>query len=285
MCENEQGHQKTMDVTDFKRGKDYIYLRCSECGLVFLNPFPTEEELGTLYELESQLYEEDTEGFASRMANLLAGSREGVVASVSRKPGKILDVGCGLGVFAKRMRERGWDAYGFEISQSAADKAKERVGNDKIFDTWDQIPRNWFDVVTLWHVLEHVQDPVNLIQKIRDSLKLGGWLVIEVPNFNSLSLQVFKESYIHHRIPDHVLYWSKMSLVRLLSDENFEVSKIWCPVIWPLTFSKTLKNRSPNSLLAKVGFALSIPISIAGAFAGAMAGRGEFIRVCVKKMD
>lgn len=274
-----------MEVKDIKTGRDYSYAGCPNCGLTFLNPFPSEDELSALYNSEFQLYEEDVKGFVSRFASLLASSREDVVASAQRKPGKILDIGCGLGVFAERMRERGWDAYGFEISLDVIRQAKKRLGENKVFDNWREIPKKWFDVITLWHVLEHVQDPVDLIQKIRDSLKVDGWLIIEVPNFGSLSLQVFKKSYVHHSIPVHVLYWSRMSLVRLLRDGKFEISKVWYPLIWPLTFSKTLKNHISNSLLAKVGFFLSIPISIAIALAGVMTRTGKFIRVCAKKVD
>lgn len=274
-----------MGVKDFRRNKDYKYLRCARCDLLFLNPSPDRDELSAIYDSEFESYQRESRSLVARLGDLLAGSREALANSVSKKPGVILDVGCGLGIFVKRMSELGWSTYGFEVPQSVAKEAKARIGKDRIFSRWDEVPDNRFDVVTLWHVLEHVQNPRDLIQKIWVSLKTGGWLIIEVPNSNSFSLKIFKEFYTQHLIPEHVLYWSKHSLLYLLKEERFTISKVWCPLVIPLTFSKSLRNYIRIMGLAEIFSILSIPISIVIAFAGVVTGTGESIRVCAKKSD
>jgi 2-polyprenyl-3-methyl-5-hydroxy-6-metoxy-1,4-benzoquinol methylase len=120
------------------------------------------------------------------------------------KKGRMLDIGCGRGILPALMRERGWEAQGLEFSETAARHARELqvpvfVGNlpDSPYE-----PES-FDAVVLWHVLEHVPDPVEALAKAREILRPGGLLVLAVPNFESLQARFSGRHWFHLDVPRH----------------------------------------------------------------------------------
>lgn len=266
----------------------YDYLKCTLCDVVFLNPMPTRAELDLLYADEYDMCEEDGSGSLSyAVGNLLSEPRDRAVSQLCA-PGRILDIGCGSGVFVARMREKGWDAYGLEVSRDSREKSAQRLGKGKVFPGWEEasFSDGYFDVVTLWHVLEHLDSPVAMAKDIFRVLKKGGFVLVEVPNCHSLTLRIFREFYEHHRIPEHLLYWSKQSLQYLFSTEGFAVFSTKYPLMWPQSFSRSLKNRlaatsKPLSLLLST---LSAPVSFLNATIGSLFGTGEFIRLVAKKV-
>ena len=107
------------------------------------------------------------------------------------KRGRLLDVGCGEGTFLERAKKRGWDVHGTELSRFAADHASRALGREIFCGELAEARFRdaEFDVVTLWHVLEHVADPGLYLTEARRILKPGGFLVVAVPNVNDLVMQ------------------------------------------------------------------------------------------------
>jgi ubiquinone/menaquinone biosynthesis C-methylase UbiE len=163
-------------------------LRCRDCTLTFVHPHPKREQLAAHY--DGDYYREWLSGQAARRSGIWRRR----MARIERlKPtGRLLDVGCGEGTFLALARERGWQIEGTEISAYASDRVSARLGCS-IFcgDMGDAgYPENSFDVVTTWHTLEHMEDPLQCLRDIFRVLKPGGILVVAVPNVNDRLMSI-----------------------------------------------------------------------------------------------
>jgi SAM-dependent methyltransferase len=140
----------------------------------------------------------------------------------AQPPGRILDVGCGLGHLLSGVSPE-WERHGVEISEYAAERAREH-GTIFLGDLRSAAyPDAWFDCVTLYHVLEHMEDPVLELQEIRRVLKPGGWLIVGTPNFDSACARRFGERFRMLHDKTHISLFSAESLRRMLEDHGFAV--------------------------------------------------------------
>ncbi|MDO8633696.1 MAG: class I SAM-dependent methyltransferase [archaeon] len=143
-------------------------------------------------------------------------------------PGRILDVGCGSGFFLEKMLEKGWNCSGQEVSRySLPYLEKVRKKGAEVFygDIKNFKSAQKFDLITLYHVIEHVNDPVLVLKKIRKLLKAGGTLFIATPNAGSFSFNVFGCKWFHLDPPRHLIVYSPASLILLLEKSGFKVKK------------------------------------------------------------
>ncbi len=138
--------------------------------------------------------------------------------------GNLLDVGCASGDFLKEMeRNPKWQGTGIEISPGAASTARQRTRSKIIEqDLLDaRLPSAFFDLVTFWDVLEHLPKPLESLHKTYDLLKPGGWMVIRVPDPESLSARLFKQDWVNHDPPRHFHAFPKKLLISRLYQMGF----------------------------------------------------------------
>jgi SAM-dependent methyltransferase len=142
-------------------------------------------------------------------------------------PGRLLDVGSGKGAFLAAARDAGWDVLGVESAPDAAEAARANFGVDVIVgDFLAMRPLGTFDVVTMWHVLEHVTDPMGALERAAVSLKPGGRLVVSVPNSKSLQAHIGGEDWFHLDLPRHLFHFTPRSLTTLVERAGFRVATI-----------------------------------------------------------
>lgn len=170
-----------------RRLKRLPTVMCDRCGLLYTNPMPTEAELGTYYE---KYYRFDYQLAATgpkqkhivkrrREASARAAHLEGLLGEDART----LDFGAGSGEFVALMLEKGFDAHGFEPGETYAAHAIAQLGDRVRLTTWQAAQYDAaFDLVTCFHVLEHLSTPIPALQRMADWLKPGGRLYIEVPD-------------------------------------------------------------------------------------------------------
>ncbi|MBI3920323.1 MAG: class I SAM-dependent methyltransferase [Armatimonadetes bacterium] len=215
-------------------------MRCRRCGYVYCNPIPTDEELFSYYD-ESYVDSEEWERtfrhdrqrvFRNGLRRI--GRFAGSSSSSSCDSPKLLDIGCSLGIFLDMARERGFNCFGVEVSRPAAEFAARQPGLHVLTGTLHQagFDSGFFDVVTLWDVLEHVSDPLSVLQEARRVLKSGGLLVVRVPNvgFHLVRSRIVAQFLPTHDVGldtlNHLNHFSARSLSRLLSCNGFGMPKI-----------------------------------------------------------
>lgn len=144
-----------------------------------------------------------------------------------RGEGKLLDFGCGNGRYLAELREYGWQVFGMDASEQAARFGKEKYDLDiAVGQMPDQdFPPNYFDVVTLWHSLEHLHRPIEVLESIHRVLKPDGLLVVGVPNIGGLVPQWFRECWFGLDPPRHLSFFSERTLEEVLMKTGFRVTR------------------------------------------------------------
>lgn len=179
---------RTTPVSSFdRRWKHLLTVACDGCGLLRTDPLPTEAELETYY---TRLYRVDYQFalFGPRRRHVEKRRREAeqraaVLEGLLPLRARTLDFGAGSGEFVTLMAERGHDAYGFDPGASYVDHATDRLGGRIRRARWQEIDsREDFDLVTSFHVFEHLRDPVPAFRAVARWLKPGGLVYVEVPN-------------------------------------------------------------------------------------------------------
>ena len=165
----------------------YKVLQCESCSLIFVYPFPGRTELEEHY--DKSYYGEWLD--EQKTPRITMWNRRLKRLERFRSGGKLLDVGCGEGTFLQLARQSGWWTSGTEISKYAAEYAENYSGAEIFCGELlaAGYPQGFFDVITMWHVLEHVSDPKRYLAEIHYILKPDGLLVIAVPNLNNLVMQ------------------------------------------------------------------------------------------------
>jgi SAM-dependent methyltransferase len=192
--------------------------RCSDCGMVFVSPRPADSDLGRYY--VAGYYDkpgEDSGGIGRWLGRLFMVERVRK-ATCGRSPGRVLDIGCGEGTFLSAMARRGWDAWGVEVSSDGAARAAARPGLkifDKRLEDCDLAPAS-FDLITLWHSIEHVPDPGALLRRAAGLLKEDGILFLAFPSAASWDFALFGPRWFHLDPPRHLHYFSPETMGALL---------------------------------------------------------------------
>ncbi len=204
--------------------ESFSVVRCSACGTAQTAPRPPEQTLGRYYPPSYYPTGGYTRAYYRR--KIQPSQREKVdILRRFRSSGTILDVGCGAGFFVREATERGFSAQGIELSREAIEFGR-REGGVRLTEgdlLHANFPDRSFDIVTLWHVLEHLSRPVETLKRIRALLKPGGLLIIAVPNFDSLQARVFRGRWYHLEVPRHLYHFTPHGLRSLLDAGGFDV--------------------------------------------------------------
>ena len=207
---------------------DWRVYKCSGCGLGTLDPRPDKDELDKLYaESYFQSHYDDLLPFPSaEMTKRLKQEKHRLrFFSKFKKNGKVLDIGCGRGYFLLACRNAGYEVEGIDISADAARYVSTELKIPVHVGEVDQIELayEFFDVITLWHSLEHTADPDAYMQKARKWLKKDGILVIDVPNYEGYDALKTWDNWQGWSIPYHFYHFTKKSLTYLLGKHGFTV--------------------------------------------------------------
>jgi len=204
--------------------------RCPTCGLGFLDPRPSESEIEGLYRSEyfSERYDGGIDPDSQQYLKRLSGEQHRTKFIKSVKPsGHLLDIGCGYGYFLDASRREGYNVHGLDVSEWAAQYAVEKLGLSmtigKIGDV--DFPSPNFDIITMWHSLEHTPNPHMALQKAKSWLKKDGILVIDVPNYEGTDARKIWQEWDGWSLPYHYWHFTPKSLKQLLSQHGFTVVK------------------------------------------------------------
>jgi len=225
-------HLVTEVVYSLKKGQ---LEHCNHCDLIIFTPRPTPEELKAFY--ESEEYREDYqkspmtgENFAQqRYDQLIQVIAKSVPHVLTSKDKSLLDVGCGVGDLLKIASQNGWHVTGTEISEAATETANQTLENTVINgDILSlDLPLNSYDLITCYHVIEHLLDPIATLNKMLTLLKPNGIAFIETPNIGSLGAKIKGKNWSHITPPEHITYFNPSSLKYALEKAGFGKSKVF----------------------------------------------------------
>jgi SAM-dependent methyltransferase len=214
----------------FDIGGAFRVVRCRRCGLVYLNPRPDSKELAVHYPPEycASLQPQEWQGVAAWKVGIDMVTRRRLPRDVP--PGRALEVGCAEGYYLLALRERGWQVAGVEISPEMARVARDEYGLDVRTGAAETTLADYadasFDLVAMWHVLEHVTDPAGVLKQIRRILKPNGRLVLEVPNFRGLSRSMFRTYWAALELPRHLYHFTPTTLRALLTSAGLHMNAV-----------------------------------------------------------
>lgn len=249
-----------LDSRDHFLSKEpFSIVRCSSCGFRFTNPRPDNEELSEYYKSEEYISHSNTnKGLSARLyklvRNFTLGLKERLITRyVSR--GTILDYGCGTGHFLSYCKSKGWHTTGFEPDSGASDLARNQgiTVYSKESDLINSEAK--YNVISLWHVLEHLAELKETIQYLKGKLKPKGILVIAVPNPESFDAKYYGSFWAAYDLPRHLYHFSSKDMERLFSDLGFEmVNKrgMYFDSVYVSLLSEKYKRGKQSLLLAPI---------------------------------
>ena len=200
--------------------------RCTGCGLVFVNPQPTEDALRRYHAGTGLLSQDGWSSYFAHSAEQIRELWEERLADLQRwQPGtgiNLLDVGAGYGDFLYYAKKLGWKVSGFEFSPAASRTSKRKYGIPLAVGDISEMnfPSRSFNIITMWHVLEHLRDPLSALQRCQELLARKGVLALEVPNLNFLVRKSYR--YPMSRTL-HLYHFSPATLSALVKKAGFEV--------------------------------------------------------------
>jgi ubiquinone/menaquinone biosynthesis C-methylase UbiE len=208
----------------------YTLVKCRNCGLIYQNPRPTQDEIATAYPTtyESFNFDQNETWFQSRILQYGLEKRSKTITTLKRNQGRLLDIGCSTGLFLHTMETKyGWKTHGVELSEYSSRIAIEKYHLNVFQGTLEQASyaSNYFDAVTLWDVLEHLPDPSSTLHEIKRILKTDGILVLRVPNSDSCDAKIFRSAWAGLDVPRHFYIFSQRSLQRILEKNGFRIYK------------------------------------------------------------
>ncbi len=215
-------------------GLRFLVVRCRLCGLTYTNPRPSADTIDRFYPADYQPHRRPSKASIARRARPWAErlfgrpcrERRGVLPWPG--VGRLLDFGCGGGSYLKRMAALGWRVTGMDSSVEMADRVRDELGLTAIAGTLphrDLRPCS-FDVVTLWHSLEHVHDPLATLREVYRLLVPGGKVVIACPNIDSWAFRRFGASWFGLDLPRHLTHFTPATLGHMLHAAGLRLDSV-----------------------------------------------------------
>ena len=221
------GHAIT--CTDhYASGEQFNLVRCDDCGFIFTQGAPVEAEIGRYYETPDYISHTDTrKGLMNRVYHevrkyMLSRKAKLIKRTSGLSKGTLLDIGTGTGYFSNAMKERGWRVKAIEKSPQARAFAKEHFDLDvKPESALQEFAPGSFDVITLWHVMEHLEHLNETWEMLRELLTEKGMLIVAVPNCSSYDAERYGEYWAAYDVPRHLWHFTPGTIQQLASRHGF----------------------------------------------------------------
>ena len=258
-----------INVKDFSvSGESFSLLQNEDGSILKTTPTPSLDKLPSYYESED--YISHTDGQRSLFEKIYhivkrnaIQQKVKLISKFSQK-GQLLDIGAGTGDFLVAAKNEGWQTLGIEPNNNAKTLAENKGVN--FADQLEVISDDSFDVITMWHVLEHVPNLEYQLKQLKRICKPGGIVIIAVPNYKSFDAQYYKEFWAAYDVPRHLWHFSKNGIQKLFAQQNFQLVKMkpmWFDSFYVSLLSEKYKNGKMNFIK---GFLIGFYSNLSGIF-------------------
>ncbi len=211
--------------------KTFELQECAGCGFVFTSPRPQNSDLGAFYESDEYISHSNTKkGLISRLYQSVRNrtlKQKLQIINSRQAHGSLLDIGCGTGEFLNVVQQNGWKVRGIEPGDKARQAAEENYKLDvRPEEALKQIATESMDVITMWHVLEHVPDLKGRLEELNSILKKDGLLIVAVPNRNSHDAAHYGKFWAAYDVPRHLWHFRPQDIRTLFGNHGFEVKEV-----------------------------------------------------------
>ncbi|MFD3408500.1 class I SAM-dependent methyltransferase [Aquirufa sp. HETE-83D] len=219
------------------KAKDYTVtnemfhiVTCDSCRLIYTNPRPAANEAGPYYHATAYISHSDTnEGIVNKLYHavrkITLKSKTSWIEPEKKGNKELLDIGCGNGHFLAAAKERGWNINGVELDPETAARATKLTGIDIAPALREIATEKKFQVITLWHVLEHVYELDDYFQFFKNRLETDGKLLLALPNPASFDANYFKEYWAAYDVPRHIYHFTPETISALAAKYGFKLKK------------------------------------------------------------
>ena len=226
---------------------------CVSCNFKFTNPRPSEKKVHKYYQSDNYIsHTSSKKGLFNTIYHTVRNyqfkKKYSIINSLTTKDEKtILDVGCGTGEFLNYFKQKNWLTKGVETDKKAREHAIEKY-NCSVDDKIDKIIKSGekFDIITLWHVLEHVYDFKDYLYKLKGVLNKGGHIILGLPNCNSYDANYYKENWYAFDLPIHVSHFTQNDIKALVKEIGFS-SLTTKPLIFDAYYISMLSSKKSSS--------------------------------------
>lgn len=255
ICSSNQ-FQEFLTCKDYTTsGETFDLQQCTQCNLVITNPKPDENSIGSYYKSDSYISHSGSKKGIVNSLYLLARkftlrSKTNLVQH-HKSSGSILDYGCGTGEFLFTCKEAGLHISGVEPDADARKKAQELNGKT-IVTNLAELKERKFDIITAWHVLEHVADLREKISELKLLLNKNGIILIAVPNHKSFDAITYREHWAAYDVPRHLWHFSKENMESLLREVDLQlidIKPMKLDSFYVSLLSESYKNPNVNGLI------------------------------------
>jgi len=220
-----------LKVQDYTVSQEKFTIQeCKNCSFKFTNPRPDLTQIGDYYKAESYISHTNTsKGLIAKLYHSVRKytlkGKLNLINSLSPTKGKLLDVGCGTGMFLNVCRENGWTVNGIEPDGGARQIAEEINKAAIKTEILSSFKNETFEIITMWHVLEHVHLLNETIDWLKERLNEKGYLIIAVPNHESKDAEIYQEHWAAYDVPRHLYHFSQKSIKQLFEQKGFSLKE------------------------------------------------------------
>ena len=213
---------------EFLTKEDFHICECLNCGLLYTMPRPKKEKIGEYYKSNDYYsHQENKKGFIPKVYEKVKKTNlkyKYKLATRGLDIGKMLDIGSGVGDFLHTAESHGWQCIGVEPSEDAKNIARQRTKANLIESAEiENLPDQMFDVITMWHVLEHVDNLRWQVEQLQRLIKPKGRIVIALPNYKSYDGQYYKEKWAAYDVPRHLNHFNRTTIVKIFNTNGLRL--------------------------------------------------------------
>ena len=227
---NSYKNKIVLATTDYLVSKDkFDIYECKYCSFRFTSPVPNKSEISKYYDSDEYIsHSEKSTSIIDRIYKIvqkitLKSKKKIIDKLFFGVNGSLLDIGCGTGDFLQKMKSTGWKVTGVEINATARKIAEDKI-SESVFTPLEFVNSDFkYDVITMWHSLEHLHDLKDYVQKIVNTLNKDGLLFIAVPNYQSFDAEYYKENWAAYDVPRHLYHFSFRSAEELFNEFGFKI--------------------------------------------------------------